>query len=101
MLVHYYFDGIEKLYADKPDVVAAEKQLQLSVDADPSPFFAHIELANLMLRRGARAEALEEYSRALQYAPADPQIREPIEAQIQRIKDSAGEIPALRNPFME
>ena len=23
---YYYFDGIEKLYADKPDVVAAEKQ---------------------------------------------------------------------------
>jgi hypothetical protein len=98
---YYYFDGIEKLYADKPDVAAAEKQLQLSVDADPSPFFAHIELANLKLRRGARAEALEEYSQALQYAPADPQIREPIEAQIQRVKDSAGEIPALRNPFME
>jgi hypothetical protein len=98
---YYYFDGIEKLYADKPDVVAAEKQLQLSVDADPSPFFAHIELANLKLRRGARAEALQEYSRALQYAPADPQIREPIEAQIQKVKDSAGDIPALRNPFME
>ena len=54
-----------------------------------------------MLKRGARAEALQEYSRALQYAPADPQTRQPIEAQIQRFKDSAGEIPALRNPFME
>jgi hypothetical protein len=97
----YYFDGIEKLYADKPDVVAAEKQLQLSVDADPSPFFAHIELANLMLKRGARAEALQEYSRALQYAPADPQVRQPIEVQIQRVKNLTGEIPALRNPFME
>jgi len=54
-----------------------------------------------MLRRGARTEALQEYSRALQYAPEDSQIREPIEAQIQRVKGSAGEIPALRNPFME
>lgn len=98
----YYFDAFEKLYTDKPDLAAAEKQLQLSVEADPSPFFAHIELANLLLKRGARDQALQEYSRALQYAPADPQIRRPIEAQIQRVTSQpAADVPPLRNPFLE
>jgi len=98
----YYFDGLEKLYADKPDVAGAEKQLRLSVDADPSAFFAHIELANLLLKRGARDQALQEYSQALRYAPADPQIRRPIEAQIQRVTSAqAHDVPPLRNPFLE
>ena len=98
----YYFDGIEKLYADKPDVAAAEKDLQQSVEIDPTAYFAHIELANLLLKRGARAEALHQYMQALQYAPADPQIRQPIEAQIARFTTQPPrEIPPLRNPFLE
>jgi hypothetical protein len=98
----YYFEGLEKLYADKPDLVGAEKDLQQSVDIDPSAYFAHIELANLLLKRGARAEALHQYSQALQYAPADPQIRQPIETQIARFSaQPPREIPSLRNPFLE
>jgi tetratricopeptide (TPR) repeat protein len=77
-----YFYGIEKLYAEKPDMIAAEIAFQRSVELDPSIFFVHIELANLLLKRGARDRALGEYSQALLYAPADPKIRKPIEMQI-------------------
>jgi hypothetical protein len=65
-------------------------------------YFYHIELANLLLKRGARNEALHEYQQTLLYAPADPNIRQPIEAQIQRFAgDPSTKIPYLRNPFME
>ena len=97
-----YWDAQEKLYAAKPDVALAEKDLQMSVDMDPAAFFAHIELANLMLKRGARDEALREYSQALRYAPADPQIRQSIEAQIQRVSsEPPGTVRPLRNPVLE
>jgi hypothetical protein len=65
-------------------------------------FFVHIEVANLLLKRGAREDALGEYSAALKYAPDDRLIRGAIEGQIQRLKaQPQGSIPALRNPFME
>ena len=97
-----YWDAQEKLYAAKPDVALAEKDLQMSVDMDPAAFFAHIELANLLLNRGARDAALREYSQALRYAPADPQIRQSIEAQIQRVSsEPPGTVRPLRNPELE
>jgi len=97
-----YFEALEKLYAVKPDAAAAEEDLRKSVALDPAAFFAHIELANLLLDRGARDEALREYSQALQYAPSDPRIRQPIETQIQRVaSEPAGSVRPLRNPFLE
>jgi hypothetical protein len=97
-----YFYGIEKLYAEKPDLVAAEKAFQRSVELDPSTFFVHIELANLLLKRGASERALGEYSQALLHAPAGSEIRKPIEMQISLFSRlPANEIPILRNPGLE
>lgn len=97
----YYFDGLEKLYGDKPDIAAAEREFQQAVTMYPGTFFVHIELANLLLKRGARVEALQEYSQALKYAPPDPQLRQPIEAQIRLFSQPARDIPPLRDPFLE
>ena len=97
-----YFYGIEKLYAEKPDMIAAEKAFQRSVELDPSIFFVHIELANLLLKRGASERALGEYSQALLYAPTDPRFgsrskcRSAFSAECQQ-----SEIPILRNPGLE
>ena len=75
---------------------------QQSAEMDPTAFFVHIELGNLLLKRGARELALRAYSDALKYAPEDALIRQPIEMQIERIThQSLGEIPPLRNPFLE
>jgi hypothetical protein len=69
---------------------------------DPTAFFVHIELGNLLLKRGEREKASEEYSEALTYAPPIRLIREPIEQQIARIaRPPDGEIPPLRNPNLE
>ncbi len=97
-----YWHGIEKTYSDKPDETEAEKVFHQSVQMDPSAFFVHIELGNLLLKRGAREEALQAYSDALKYSPDDPTIRQPIEEQIRRFSYTAEEkIPPLRNPFLE
>jgi hypothetical protein len=97
-----YFHGIEKLYADKPDDAAAEEAFQQSTEMDHTAFFVHIELGNLLLKRGAREGALRAYSDALKYAPEEALIRQPIEDQIARIAHQPlGEIPPLRNPFLE
>jgi tetratricopeptide (TPR) repeat protein len=97
----FYFDGIKKLYADQPDLAGAEKDFQQSVQFDPTAFFVHIELANLLLKRGARDEALREYSQSLKYAPQDQIIRQPIEEQIQRVNAQPSNTIPLRNPFLE
>lgn len=97
-----YWHGIVKLYADEPDETAAEEAFRRSVEIDPSAFFVHIELGNLLLKRGAREKALRAYSDALKYAPEDAVTRAPIEEQIKRISDRpGGQIPTLRNPYLE
>jgi tetratricopeptide (TPR) repeat protein len=97
-----YYYGRQKLYADKPDTAAAEKMFQQSVDLDPNAFFVHIELGNLLLKRGAREEALQAYTNALKYSPEDRLIRRPIEEQISRIRrNPPGEISPIRNPGLE
>jgi len=97
-----YWRGIEKLYAAKPEEAAAEQAFRQSVELDPSAFFVHIELGNRLLKRGAREEALRAYEDALKYAPDDALVRKPIEQQIEQIAHPpVGEIPPLRNPYME
>jgi len=97
-----YYYGKEKLYADKPDAAAAEKMFQQSAELDPNAFFVHIELGNLLLKRGAREEALQAYTKALKYSLEDRLVRRPIEEQIARIaRNPNGEIPPIRNPGLE
>jgi hypothetical protein len=97
-----YSYGIETLYADKPDLVAAEQAFRRSTQTDPTAFFVNIELGNLLLKRGARKEALQAYSNALKYSPDDLLVRQPIERQISRFAaPTSGEIQPLRNPYLE
>jgi len=97
-----YFHGIEKVYADKPDLEAAEQAFRKSVEMDPAAFFVDIELGNVLLARGARDKALRAYSDALKHAPEDHFFRQPIEEQIARLsRQPTAEIPPLRNPFLE
>ena len=97
-----YFYGIEKVYAAKPDLVAAEQAFRQSAQMDSTAYFVNIELGNLLLKRGAREEALRAYSEALKFAPDDRLVRQPIERQIARFAEvPSAEIPPLRNPFLE
>lgn len=97
-----YWQGIKKLYAEKPDAAAAEEMFRRSAELDPQAYFVYIELGNLLLKRNARGEAVEAYTRALKYAPADQLIQNPIREHIAKLNHSAeGTIPSLRNPAME
>ena len=97
-----YQESLSEVFAEKPDWTAAQRLLEESVALDPSPFFVHIELANVYLTQGQRDRALHAYSDALKYAPSDPQFRQPIQAQIQRVSiDTTGHIAPLRDPFLE
>jgi len=76
--------------------------LNESVQADPSAFFAYIELGNLALRRGAREEALRAYTHALNRAPEEPSVRQPIEQQLRSVStEDLCRISTLRNPQLE
>jgi tetratricopeptide (TPR) repeat protein len=98
----FYFDAESKIHAEKPDFQKAEQLLRQSLALDPSAFFAHIELGNLLLRRGAREDASHAYSEALQHAPNDAVLRHSIEDQIKRVSfEPLERVPELRNPFLE
>jgi hypothetical protein len=76
--------------------------LKQSIALDPSAFFAHIELGNLLLKRGAREGASLGYSKPLQHAPNDAVLRRSIEDQIKRVSpEPLDRIPELRNPLLE
>jgi len=97
-----YQESLPEIFAEKPDWTAAQRLLEESVALDPSAFFVHIELGNVYLTQGQRDRALQSYSDALKYAPGDPQFRQPIQAQIQRVSSgTAGHIDPLRDPFLE
>jgi tetratricopeptide (TPR) repeat protein len=97
-----YFDAEAKIYSEKPDFQEAEQLLKQSIALDPSAFFVHIELGNLLLKRGAREDASHAYSEALQHTPTDPVLRHSIEEQIKRVSsEPLDRIPELRNPFLE
>jgi hypothetical protein len=97
-----YYEALSKIYDEKPALETAEQLLRQSISLDPSPFFVHIRLGNLCLKRGSREDALLAYSDALQYAPADSKLRRSIREQIKRVSvDPLDKIPELRSPQTE
>ncbi len=97
-----YEESLAEIFAKDPDWATAERLLRYSAALDPSAFFVHIELANVYLRQDRRDDALRTYADAVQHAPQDPRLREPIQAQIQRLSSGlADHIAPLRNPFLE
>lgn len=49
-----YTEALARIFTEAPDLAGAERLLRESIRLDPSPFFAYIDLANLLLKRGAR-----------------------------------------------
>jgi dolichyl-phosphate-mannose-protein mannosyltransferase len=97
-----YEDAVSKIYAEKPDLEAAERLLRQSVALDPSPFFVHIELGNVCLKRGSRDCALKAYSDALQRVRDNSELQRETEEQIKRVSsEPLGQVPELRDPFLE
>lgn len=97
-----YWEATKKLYAEKPDEAGAEALFRKSAELDARTYFVYIDLGNLLLKRGARDQALQAYTQALTYAPNDQLIRKPLSEQIEKLNHSTyGKILPLRNPAME
>jgi tetratricopeptide (TPR) repeat protein len=98
-----YQESLSEIFANKPDWTTAERLLRQSVALDLTAFFVNIELGNVYLRQGGRRDdALRAYSDALNYAPSNPELCQPIRAQIQRISSGPPDrIGPLRDPFLE
>lgn len=97
-----YTEALERIFSETPDLVGAERLLRQSIRLDPSPFFVYIDLGNLLLKHGARDDALRTYSEALKRVPGNPEISRTIEEQIARVRsEPLDRIPELRDPFLE
>ena len=97
-----YSEALARIFSEAPDLPGAERLLRESIRLDPSPFFVYIDLGNLLLKRGARDDALRAYSEALKRVPGDPEISWAIEEQIKRASsEPLDQIPELSNPFLE
>ncbi len=98
----FYFQGIYKIYGEKPDEVEAEKAFRRSVELDPTAYFVQIELGNIYLKRQSREECVRSYTEALRYAPEEPGIRAALRNQIQLVaREPLAGVSPLRDPHME
>ncbi len=97
-----FFAALGSIYAEKPDLAAAEQLLKKAVQIDPNAFFVQLELGNLYLRQGRREDAQLAYEQASHYASFDLLQRGLIDQQIKRVKtEPLEQIRGLRNPAME
>ena len=91
------------LFADIPDPVNAEHLFRQAVEFDPSCFYNFIELGNIYLDRGSRAQAVEAFTAARDHCPAGSAFRQQIEDELSLLSSSRsiGEVPRLRDPSLE
>ena len=94
--------AMDLLYSQNRDVATAERLLTEAVALYPKAYPASLELGNLLLERGARAEAINAYQIAKTDAPADEEISGLLARQIDRVgTTTSGAVPPLRNPWLE
>ena len=94
--------AMDALYSQNRDAAKAEQLLTEAVALYPQAYPAALELGNLLLERGARAEAINAYQIAKTYAPADEEIVGLLARQIERVETAtSGSVPPLRNPWLE
>jgi hypothetical protein len=97
-----YWMGMEKLFAQKPDLAEAERFFRQSADLDPSAFWTFIQLGNIYLSRGSLEKAVSAYESARDHAPAGSVFRRSIEDQLRLISTNPlSQVPALRDPSQE
>jgi tetratricopeptide (TPR) repeat protein len=98
-----FFGSLGAIYSPQPDLERAEQMLKASIALDPTPFFVHLQLGNVYLKRGMRDEAERAYSEASRRASPVPEQQRLLDDQLARLRSGVptGEISELRNPAME
>jgi hypothetical protein len=94
--------ALDAEYSNHPDLAKAADYMMTSLTINPTPYYRWIELGNIQLQRGLRAEALGAYQNAKTHAPAGDEMIGPIQEQIQRVsQEDLRSVPILRNPKLE
>ena len=98
-----FFGSLGAIYSPNPDLESAEQMLKASIALDPSPFFVHLQLGNVYLRRGMRNEAEAAYFEASRRAAEVPEQQRLLNDQLARLRSGVpmDKISDLRNPAME
>lgn len=98
-----YYRGIQVLFAEKPDPVAAEHLFRQAAELYPRAFWTFIELGNIYLSRGSRDEARQAYAAARDSTPAGSVFLRPIEDQIRLLSTTVpvSQISPIRDPALE
>ena len=97
-----YNHGSESLFAEHPDLEAAEAAFREAAKLDPTAYFVNVELGNVCLLRGKREDALQAYRSALQNVREDRVTQLALQKQIARVsvEDLKG-LPLVRDPIQE
>lgn len=98
----FSFRAYDAEYSSPPDLTKAAEYMTTSLAINPGPYWRWIELGNIQLQRGLRADALLAYENAKNHAPAADEMIGPITEQIRRVsQEDFKSVPILRNPKLE
>ena len=98
----FSFRAYDAEYFSPPDLTKAAEYMTTSLAINPEPYWRWIELGNIQLQRGLRADALLAYENAKNHAPAADEMIGPITEQIRRVlQEDLKSVPILRNPKLE
>jgi tetratricopeptide (TPR) repeat protein len=95
--------AIRVLHSPQPDFGKAEAYLRQALDINPGHFPALLQLGNVMLRRGRRAEAMDFYERARKQVASGAPIHAVLTRQIERLSTNVPleQIHEIRNTRAE
>jgi len=94
--------AMEAEYSSQPDLAKAAEYLKAALEIHPAAYWRWIELGNVQLQLGLRAQSIQAYENARAQAPAGDEIIGPLAKQIQQVsQDGLKSVPILRNPKLE
>lgn len=94
--------ALDAEYSNHPDLPKAEQLMSKSLELNPTVYFRWLELGNIRLQRGSRAEAIQAYEQAARLSPPGDPIIGQIQRQLQRLsREDLKSIAPLRNPVLE
>src|SRR5262249_52972721 len=89
-------------YSNQPELAKAAEYLKAALEIHPAAYWRWIELGNVQLQLGLRAESIQAYENARAQAPAGDEILGPLAKQIQQVsQEGLKSVPILRNPKLE
>lgn len=94
--------ALDAEYSENPDLAKAELLLTRSLEASPKVYSRWLEMGNILIKRGKRAEAVRAYENARSNAPVGDEIIGLLTQQIESVsREDMKSVSPLRNPELE